>query len=146
MKRRLLLSLLLALLPSLALAAVTWTNSTVFIGGVATNYHSAAILSDGSGNASGAVYMHGFLVTALVTPGADAAAPDTGWDCTLAGPYGGDVMGAALTNLGTATGAPYKPLDRGGSSIFERVDGSYTLSCTGMGAANTATILFAVQE
>lgn len=145
MKRRLLLAFLF-LLPSLAFAAVTWTTSVVFTGGKATNYHSAAVVSDGSGNASGVVYMHGFLVTALVTPGADAAAPDATWDCTLAGPYGGDVMGGALTNLGTATGAPYKPLDRNGNAIFERVDGAYTLSCTGMGATNTATILFAVQE
>lgn len=140
------LLLLVLLLPSLASAAVTWTTTSIFTGGKATNYHSAAVVSASDGTASGAVYMHGFLVTALVTPAGGGDAPDAGWDCTLAGPYGGDVMGGALTDLGTTTGAPYKPLDRSSNSVFERVDGAYTLACTGMGSVNSATILFAVQE
>lgn len=148
MKRSLFIAAVLSLVAVTAHAAgtVTWTSSAqTYSNGKYVWTKTGYAVSDGTGAATGATEMHGFVERVVTVPDGGGTTP-TSYGCTLKDADGVDVLGGAVTGRSTSAAEHVYPLAPDGTVIFPRVEGTMTLSCTGMGSGKGATVRFYVQQ
>lgn len=143
--KRLVLALVILLCATHAFAAGTIT-CTKTPGAVAI--HTCSAVADAT-NATGTVpMMLGYVERVVTNPGDGAAAPSGVWACSLQDPNGvPDVLGAVVAGRSTtATEQVYQMAQDTTTVVRPYVHGTMTLTCTGIGDENTATITFYVKE
>lgn len=95
----------------------------------------------------GITNLYGLLVDVKTNPAAAGDAPTDDWDMTLLDEFGLDAFATLGTNRDTADSEHFAPfLGDGTNFIPMPLSGTYTHTCTNMGAANLVEFIFVIKQ
>ncbi|MDF1551921.1 MAG: hypothetical protein P1P84_02610 [Deferrisomatales bacterium] len=140
--KRILLALLLLAGPAFAAGTITCTKTP---GTVAV--HVCSAVADAT-NATGTVsLMRGYIERVVTNPGDGGDAPTGVWTCGLTDANGVDTLGAVIAGVSTSASVQLYPMAQDTTTVVSPwVQSPLTMTCTGIGDANTATVTLYVRE
>jgi hypothetical protein len=144
--RKILLVTMIAAVMSVALCVSAYAAGTISCSkqdGDTAKY--ACSLAADATNATGTFFLSGYIMRVVTNPGDGGEAPSGVWACTLADADGVDVLGGVVTGRSTTATEQVYPMAQDTTTVVAPYTiGLHTLTCTGIGDANTGVIYFYV--